>query len=145
MNTRMIRWSAGAMAALTFGAAIAAENIFPKRSRTLLVKQPVECTQWAAPLPATQSRAEYPDDARGLHGDAALLLRIGADGSYQGLLDFVASDEAYVRAAEKAVKQWTFVPAQCNGTAIASDARVDFTFRREGAITYKTGASSFSR
>jgi outer membrane biosynthesis protein TonB len=74
-----------------------------------------------------------------------LLLRIGADGSYQGLLDFVASDDAFARAAEKAVKQWTFAPAQCNGAAIASDARVDFTFRREGAITYKTGASSFSR
>ncbi len=145
MNSILNRCIAVSVASVIVTTAFAAENIFPKRNRTLLVKQPAECTQWSAPLPQSQTRADYPDDARGLQGDAALLLRIGADGSYQGLIDFLASDDAYVRAAEKAVKQWTFVPAQCNGAAIASDARVDFVFRREGAITYKTGVSSFTR
>jgi outer membrane biosynthesis protein TonB len=125
--------------------AAANETVFPKKNRTLTVKKPAECNQWSAPVPDKQARAEYPTESNALKGEAALLVRIGSDGSYQGLIDFVASEDAFVRAAEKSLKEWTFTPAQCNGAAIAADARVDFEFRKEGSITYKTGSSGLSK
>ena len=121
------------------------QTVFPKKSKTLTVKKPDECKQWAAPLPDKQTQAEFPSESAALKGDAALLVRIGSDGSYQGLIDFAASDDAFVRAAEKSVKEWTFTPAQCNGAAVASDARLDFQFKKEGSITYKTGVTSFTK
>jgi hypothetical protein len=127
------------------GSAIAAETVFPKKTRQLTVKKPEQCQQWTPPVPDKQVRAEYPDDAKGLKGDAALLVRIGPDGSYQGLVDYLSDEETYVKAAEKSLREWTFVPAQCNGAAIASDARVDFQFRKEGAITYSNNASAIKR
>jgi hypothetical protein len=134
-----------ATASLVNTASFAAETVFPKKNRTLVVKQPDECKQWKAPLPNTQTKVEFPEDGKGLKGNAALLVRISADGTYQGLIDYLADDDAYVRAAEKSVKEWTFTPAQCNGAPVASDARVDFEFRREGGITYKSGSSSFNK
>ncbi len=110
------------------------ETVFPKKSRTLAVKKPTECNQWVAPLPDKQARAEFPNEANGLKGEASLLVRIGSDGSYQGLVDFIASEDVFVRAAEKSLKEWTFTPAQCNGAPFAADARVDFQFRKEGSI-----------
>jgi hypothetical protein len=121
------------------------ETIFPKPHRTLKVVQPPQCKEWKAPLPDRQTNVAFPDDARGIKGDAALLVRIGVNGEYLGVSDYVGSDDAYVKAAETAVKDWTFKPALCNGEAIASDARVDFDFRREGGIEYKTGASAIRR
>jgi Gram-negative bacterial TonB protein C-terminal len=132
-------------ASTLISSAFAAETIFPKKSRTLTVKPPAECREWVAPLPLKQTAVEFPDDGKGLKGNVALLVRIGPDGGYQGLIDYLADDDAFVRAAEKSVKDWTFTPAQCNGAAVASDARVEFEFRREGGITYKTGATSFNR
>jgi hypothetical protein len=128
------------------GTAFAAnETVFPKKNKTLAVTRPPECTQWVPPLPDKQARAEFPSESNSLKGDAALLVRIGSDGSYQGVIDFIASDDAFVRAAEKSMKEWTFTPAKCNGNVAASDARIDFEFRKEGSITYKTGTTSFSK
>jgi outer membrane biosynthesis protein TonB len=121
------------------------ETVFPKKSRTLAVKRPAECNQWVAPLPDKQARAEFPNEASSLKGEASLLVRIGSDGSYQGLVDFITTEDVFVRSAEKSLKEWTFTPAQCNGAAIASEARVDFTFRKEGSITFKTGSTSFTK
>jgi hypothetical protein len=121
------------------------ETVFPNRNRILKVTPPPQCKEWKAPLPTQQTNVAFPDDARGIKGDAALLVRIGANGEYLGVSDYLASDEAYMKAAEAAVKDWTFAPALCNGEAIASDARVDFEFRREGGIEYKTGVSAIRR
>jgi hypothetical protein len=117
------------------------ETVFPKASRTLKVVVPPQCKEWTAPLPDQRTNVAFPEDGRGLKGDAALLVRIGAKGEYLGMSDYLASDDAYMRAAESAVKDWTFKPAICNGDAIASDARIDFEFRREGGITYSSGSS----
>ncbi len=117
------------------------ETVFPKNTRILKVVPPPQCKEFKAPLPDRRTNVAFPDEARGLKGDAALLVRIGANGEYLGVSDYLASDDAYMRAAEAAVKDWTFKPAICNGEAIASDARVDFEFRREGGITYSSGGS----
>jgi hypothetical protein len=121
------------------------ETVFPNRNRILKVTPPPQCKEWKAPLPTRQTNVAFPDDARGLKGDAALLVRIGANGEYLGVSDYLASDEAYMKAAEAAVKDWTFTPALCNGEAIMSDARVDFEFRREGGVEFKTGVSAIRR
>jgi hypothetical protein len=120
----------------------ATETVFPKSSRILRVMQPPECKQWQAPLPDRRTNIAFPEDAKGLKGDAALLVRIGANGEYLGVSDYLGSEDVYVKAAEAAVKDWTFKPARCNGTAVVSDARVDFEFRREGTITYGSGSGS---
>ena len=115
------------------------ETQFPSKSRTLTVPRPVECKDWKAPLPATQVGVTFPADLRGVQrGDAAILVRIGTDGSYLQLVDGLESHEGLIKAAEESVKQWTFKPAVCNGREIVADARVDFQFKSEGAITYGT-------
>jgi hypothetical protein len=146
MKSIQIKCLVALVAIAVAGPALAAnETVFPKKSRTLAIKKPVECNQWVAPLPDKQARAEFPSESNSIKGEAALLVRIGSDGSYQGLVDFIASEDAFVRAAEKSLKEWTFTPAQCNGAPMAAEARVDFEFRKEGSITYKTGNTSFSK
>ncbi len=115
------------------------ETQFPSKSRTLTVPRPVECKEWKAPLPDKQVGVQFPADLRGVQrGDAAILVRIGTDGSYLQLVDGLESHDGLMRAAEESVKQWTFKPAVCNGREIVADARVDFQFRSEGAITFGT-------
>jgi hypothetical protein len=118
------------------------ETVFPRANRILKPVVPKECNEWTAPLPDRKTNVEYPTDAPGLKGSAALLVRIGKAGEYLGVTDFIADDDAYVRAADTAMKDWTFKPALCNGEMTASEARVDFEFRREGGITYGSGAGT---
>jgi outer membrane biosynthesis protein TonB len=125
--------------ALAANASARDQTVFPKASRTLTVTKPPQCNEWKAPLPKQRVNVVFPDDAKGLKGDAAVLVRIGAEGEYLGLVDALASEDTFARAAENSVKQWSFTPASCNGTPIASDARVDFKFQREDGVVYKTG------
>jgi hypothetical protein len=127
-------------------ASFANETHFPSKGRTLTVKQPAECKQWRAPRPLQQTNVEFPSDLKGtLKGDAALLVRIGADGRYIQMLDGIESHSGFMKAAEDSVKDWTFTPALCNGQPITADARVDFEFRSEGTITYRADGSAFVR
>jgi hypothetical protein len=112
------------------------ETVFPRANRILKPVVPAECKEWTAPLPDRKTNVEYPTEAPGLKGSAALLVRIGKSGEYLGVTDFIADHDAYVRAAATSMKDWTFKPAVCNGESMASEARVDFEFRREGGITY---------
>jgi hypothetical protein len=131
--------------AVAFAGASANETHFPSKSRTLTVKQPAECKQWRAPQPVQQAGVEFPADLRGtLKGDAALLVRIGTDGRYIALLDGIESHPGLMKAADDSVREWTFSPAICNGQPMAADARVDFEFRSEGAITYRPSSGAFS-
>jgi hypothetical protein len=129
------------VAASTALAFAGTETVFPKNNKILRVVPPPQCKEWVAPLPDRRTNVDFPDEAKGIKGDAALLVRISEKGEYVGVSDYLASDEAYAVAAEKAMKNWTFKPALCNGEAIASDARVDFQFRREGGITYTSGTA----
>jgi hypothetical protein len=117
------------------------QTVFPKATKILRVIPPPQCNQFKAPQPDRRTDVAFPSEAPGIKGDAALLLRIGQNGEFLGVVDFIGSDDAYIRAAEASVKDWTFKPAVCNGAAIASEARVDFEFRREGGVTYGTGTA----
>jgi Gram-negative bacterial TonB protein C-terminal len=129
-------------AALSPIAFAATETVFPKSAKILRVVPPPQCKEWKAPQPDRRTNVAFPEDAKGIKGDAALLVRISANGEYVGVSDYIGSDDAYIKAAEESVKQWTFKPALCNGEPIVSDARVDFEFRREGTITYGSGSGS---
>jgi hypothetical protein len=118
----------------------AAETKFPSLSRTLTALVPSECNEWKPPVPLTRKDVGFPEEMQSLRGNATLVLRIGADGSLRGFDDGLASDEAYLREAKNSVAAWTFAPAVCNGTPIDALARVDFEFRREGPVSFKTGS-----
>jgi hypothetical protein len=146
MKTFTVRTLMLAYATILAGGALANETHFPSKGRTLTVKQPAECKQWRAPRPERQTNVEFPSDLKGtLKGDAALLVRIGADGRFVQVIDGIESHAGFMKAAEESVKEWTFTPALCNGQAISADARVDFEFRSEGAITYRADGSAFVR
>jgi outer membrane biosynthesis protein TonB len=137
------------IALVCMGSAIAAspivantETVFPRANRILKPVVPAECREWRAPLPDRKTNVDYPQDAPGIRGSAALLVKIGKAGEYLGVVDFIASDDSYMKAADTAMKAWTFRPALCNGDEIASEARVDFEFRREGGVSFQTGPSS---
>jgi hypothetical protein len=135
----------GFAASLAPVAGAANETVFPNRHRTLKVEQPSQCKEWVAPLPDTRTNVEYPGEVSSLRGDAALLVRIGANGQYLGLIDHLASDPAFLRVSEVALKSWRFTPARCNGDLVESEARVDFRFQREDAIEYRSGATAIRR
>jgi outer membrane biosynthesis protein TonB len=131
-------------AALIGSSAFANETQFPSHNRTLTSLVPAECKQWTAPKTLARKDVSFPTEVNALRGDVALLVRIAADGSYQGIEDSLSSDDAFLREAENSVREWSFAPAVCNGQRQASLARVDFQFKREGSISYKTGGF-FSR
>ncbi len=127
------------MLVLAGSSTYAAETQFPSKSRTLTVPVPAQCRQWTPPKPIDRENVNYPSDARSQNGDAALLVRIAVDGAYKGVVDSLSSEESFLREAEASVEKWTFSPAICNGEPMEAQARVDFVFKREGAIAYKTG------
>jgi hypothetical protein len=137
MKSRLVNLVVAASVGVA-GLAIAAdETRFPAKSRTLTTPRPAECREWKAPLPQKQVNVEFPAELRGvLRADAALLVRIGTDGSYLQLIDGLESHEGLIKVAEESVRQWTFKPAVCNGREIVADARLDFQFKSEGAVTY---------
>jgi hypothetical protein len=140
MKSRLVNVAIAACAGIS-GLAIAAdETRFPAKSRTLATPRPAECREWKAPLPQKQVDVEFPVELRGVQrGDAAILVRIGTDGSYLQLIDGLESHEGLIKAAEESVKQWTFKPALCNGREIVADARLDFLFKSEGTVTHGYG------
>jgi hypothetical protein len=140
MKSRLVNVVIAACVGMS-GLAIAAdETRFPSKSRTLTSPRPAECREWKAPLPQKQVDVEFPVELRGVQrGDAAILVRIGTDGSYLQLIDGLESHEGLIKAAEESVKQWTFKPALCNGREIVADARLDFLFKSEGAVTQSYG------
>jgi outer membrane biosynthesis protein TonB len=134
-----------ALLSVSSGASANTETIFPKAAKILKPIVPEHCREWNSPAPVEKKDVDYPAEARGLTGEAALLVKIGANGEYLGVSDFLATDDLYAKAAENSVQNWTFRPARCNGDAIASEARVDFRFRREGGVTYPASSSAIKR
>jgi TonB family protein len=128
-----------ALLALSYTASSHAQTNFPSANRTLSTPRPAACQEWKAPVPERRVNVDFPSDAKGLKGDAALLVRIDAEGRFVGVVDATASEEQFAQAAEDSVKKWSFQPARCNGVAIAADSRIDFKFKRDEGITYKTG------
>ncbi|GEM_PF-2628393 len=80
----------------------------------------------------SQPQPVYPSDARedGVEGTVLLIADIGTDGKVVGTrLDKSSGDRRLDRAAEKAVKQWTYSPALKDGVPVKSSIRVRVEFR----------------
>lgn len=84
------------------------------------------------PRPVKMARGSYPPEARrsGAAGTVTLLLQILASGKV-GCIEVAASSGSDVldRAAREAAQDWRFLPAELDGRAIASEARVEYHFR----------------
>jgi len=86
------------------------------------------------PVPISQPHPSYPPDARfeGVEGTVVLLASIDAGGKVSNLkVERSAGDRRLDRAAERAVKQWTYKPSLKDGVPVASSVRVRVQFRLE--------------
>ena len=121
--------------------AAADETNFPSRYRTLQSSAPDGCKDWTAPLPERRVKVDVPKEVRGLAGTAALTIKIDKSGRYDGLVEALANDAAFVRAAKDSLQYWTFVPARCEGVAVATEAKIYFNFRHESFVGYGAGST----
>ena len=121
--------------------AAADETNFPSRYRTLQSSAPGGCKDWTAPLPERRVKVDVPREVRGLAGTAALTIKIDQSGRYDGLVEALANDEAFVRAAKDSLQYWSFVPARCDGVAVATEAKIYFNFRHESFVGYGAGST----
>lgn len=84
-----------------------------------------------AARPLNNPEPDYPAEAqrRGETGTVILRVSVGADGS-AGDIDFVqrSGSQALDRAAQQAVRKWTFSPQMRGGVATASTVDVPVTF-----------------
>ena len=129
-----------AAAAATFCALAAAdETNFPSRYRTLQSTAPTTCDEWVGPLPERRVKVEVPGEVRGVNGTAALTINIDQSGRYGGVVEALANDAAFVRAAKESLQYWSFVPARCDGVAVATTAKIYFNFRHESFVGFGSG------
>jgi hypothetical protein len=121
------------------GQATADETNFPSRYRTLETAPPAGCGDWVAPLPERRVKVTLPHEARQLQGSANLTITISPTGQFDGLVEAIANDAAFVRAATDSLQYWSFIPARCNGVAVAAQAKVFFNFRHEPFLSFVSG------
>ena len=132
-----------ALAAWSFcGVVSADETNFPSRHRTLQASPPSDCKDWTAPLPERRVKVDVPGAVRGREGTAALTIKIDQSGRYDGLVEALANDAAFVSAAEDSLQYWSFVPARCDGVAVATQAKIYFNFRHESFVEYGAGSAT---
>lgn len=121
--------------------AAADETNFPARHRTLQASAPAECADWTAPLPERRANVYVPGEVRGVPGSAALTIKIDQTGRYDGMVEALANDPAFVKAAKDSLQYWSFVPARCNGVAVAAQAKIYFNFRHERFVGFGAGST----
>ena len=121
------------------GVAAADETNFPSRYRTLETIAPAECRDWVAPLPERRVNVTLPSSAKRTQGSAQLTFTINPDGKFGGLVEAITNDEVFVRVAIESLQYWSFVPARCNGVAVATQAKVFFNFRHEPFVSFVAG------
>ena len=126
-----------AVAAATICTVVAAdETNFPLRNRTLQSTAPTSCNEWVGPLPERRVKVDVPSEVRGVTGSAALTISIDQSGHYDGVVEALANDAAFVRAAKESLQYWSFVPARCDGIAVATQAKIYFNFRHENFVGF---------
>ena len=121
------------------GLCAADETNFPSRYRTLETIAPAECRDWVAPLPERRVKVTLPSRWQRTEGSAQLTFTINPDGQFGGLVEALTNDEVFVRAATDSLQYWSFVPARCNGVAVATQAKVFFNFRHEPFLSFVSG------
>jgi Gram-negative bacterial TonB protein C-terminal len=121
------------------GVAAADETHFPSRQRTLETTAPAECREWVAPLPERRVKVTLPSNAKRAQGSARLTITISPDGLFGGLVDALTNDAVFVQAATDSLQYWSFVPARCNGVAVATQATLFFNFRHEPFLSFVSG------
>lgn len=136
------RKSVCSLLAVVFGVASglagADETKFPSRHRTLETVAPAHCNSWVAPLPERRVKVTLPREARNVEGSAHLTILISPTGEFGGLVEAIANDAAFVRAATDSLQYWSFIPARCNGVAVATESKIFFNFRNDTFVSFVT-------
>ena len=141
MNSKLNSQFLCCVSALVFAAAAMADGTsFPPRYRTLETNAPTDCRDWVAPLPERRAAVTLPEAARRLEGTAQLTININSDGQFAGLVQALTNEAEFVRAATDSLQYWTFVPARCNGVAVATQAKVYFDLKRAANVSYASGS-----
>ena len=122
------------------GLVAADETNFPSRYRTLETVAPANCIDWVAPLPVRRANVTLPREARNIEGSANLTISISPTGQFDGLVEAIANHPALVRAATDSLQYWSFIPARCNGVAVATQSKVFFNFRNDTFLSFVTGS-----
>ena len=130
---------AAAVVVVTFSNGVAAdETIFPSRQRTLQSTAPTNCNEWSAPLPERRTKLDLPRESRRLEGSAVLTINIDQTGKFDGVVEALTNQAAFVQAAKESLQYWSFIPAMCDGVAVPTQAKIYFNFRNEGFVSYAT-------
>ncbi|WP_394837616.1 TonB family protein [Pendulispora rubella] len=80
------------------------------------------------PRPVSRVDATYPREANKQHGEVVLGVTIDAEGHVQAVEVLDSAGKLLDDAAVRAAWQWTFEPAQRNGTPVAAKVRIPFHF-----------------
>jgi len=67
-------------------------------------------------------------------GEARLVINTDADGRLADYLIIGYTDRDFASAAVAAVKEWTFVPAQLDGTPVGTTVELHFSFQAKGVV-----------
>ena len=96
-----------------------------------------DATGTSQPVLKEEATLSYPTQAlaEGLHGDVTVLVQVDADGKVIGA-QIVSGLDAFHNAALDAAKTLNFVPAQKDGQAIVSSARIRFHFAPPLEVQY---------
>lgn len=134
---------AGAIMLLTLSAVASAdETFFPSRYLTLQSTAPANCNEWSAPLPERRVKVDLPRESRRLEGSAVLTINIDHSGKFDGVVEALTNQAAFVQAAKESLQYWSFIPAHCNGVAVSTQAKIYFNFRNGGVVSYESGSGS---
>lgn len=92
---------------------------------------PASRLEAGSPIPIFKPEAQYSEQARKAkwQGTATLAVQIDASGRVTDMRVMHPLGLGLDEKAMEAVKQWTFMPAMKNGTAVAVEAEVDVHFR----------------
>ena len=80
------------------------------------------------PRPVSRVDATYPREANKQHGEVVLGVTIDAEGHVRSVEVLDSAGKLLDDAAIRAAWQWTFEPAQRNGTPVAAKVRIPFHF-----------------
>jgi TonB family protein len=82
------------------------------------------------PIPIFQATPRYPSELQraGIAGEGVVAFVVGTDGTVGDAVVVSATDARFGHAAVEAIQQWSFRPAQINGTSVRCHMTMTITF-----------------
>lgn len=71
-------------------------------------------------------------------GHVSLVVSIDENGKLQDTFILESTRKAFTKSALKSLSEWTFAPAACDGTPIASSIRIDLNFQVDRRLAWQS-------